>query len=47
MTTVAKGFCTSAPDPALSAIGIKPSDATDAVIKIGLNLVLVAFNMIS
>src|SRR6266540_1951328 len=33
MTTVARGRCTSAPEPVASAIGRKPSDATRAVIK--------------
>ena len=33
ITTVAKGFCTSAPKPLLNAIRKKPSDATNAVIK--------------
>ncbi len=35
MTTVANGRCTSAPAPTLNAIGIKPSDATSAVISTG------------
>ena len=35
MTTVASGFCTSAPAPCAIAIGTKPSEATSAVIKHG------------
>ena len=35
MTTVAIGFCTSAPAPVATAIGTKPSDATSAVIATG------------
>jgi hypothetical protein len=35
MTTVASGFCTSAPVPVASAIGTKPSDATSAVMRTG------------
>ena len=35
ITTVAKGRCTSAPAPLLSAIGIKPREATAAVINTG------------
>ena len=35
MTTVARGRCTSAPAPLASAIGMKPSDATSAVISTG------------
>lgn len=38
MTTVARGLCTSAPEPSDNAIGINPSDATNAVISIGLSL---------
>lgn len=33
ITTVAKGRCTSAPSPELTAIGRKPNEATKAVIK--------------
>ena len=33
ITTVAKGFCTSAPESLLNAIRKKPSDAANAVIK--------------
>src|SRR5690606_21385833 len=33
MTTVAKGFCTSAPAPWANAIGIKPTMATRAVVR--------------
>ena len=44
---MANGFCTSAPAPLLNAIGIKPREATAAVIKIGLNLVFVAVVMMS
>src|SRR5690606_4034002 len=40
ITTVAKGFCTSAPALVLNAIGKKPKLATDAVINTGLSLVL-------
>lgn len=35
ITTVAKGRCTSAPVPVAKAIGIKPSEATNAVINTG------------
>ena len=35
MTTVASGFCTSAPVPVASAIGTKPSEATSAVMSTG------------
>lgn len=35
ITTVASGRCTSAPVPVANAIGIKPSDATQAVINTG------------
>ena len=35
ITTVARGFCTSAPVPVASAIGTKPSEATRAVIATG------------
>ena len=38
MTTVARGLCTSAPAPVLKAIGIKPKQATRAVIETGLSL---------
>ena len=38
MTTMASGFCTSAPAPVDNAIGMNPSDATKAVINIGLSL---------
>ena len=38
MTTVASGFCTSAPAPVASAIGTKPSEATSAVITTGRSL---------
>ena len=37
ITTVAKGLCTSAPAPLLTAIGKNPNDATNAVINTGLN----------
>ena len=37
ITTVASGFCTSAPDPVAIAIGTKPSEATNAVITTGRN----------
>ena len=40
ITTVANGFCTSAPALVLNAIGKKPKLATDAVINTGLSLVL-------
>ena len=46
ITTVAKGFCTSAPEPLLNAIGKKPNDATKAVINTGRNLILVPSNTI-
>ena len=39
MTTVASGFCTSAPVPVAIAIGTNPSDATSAVITTGRNRV--------
>ena len=45
--TVAKGFCTSAPEPVERAIGKKPKDATRAVIRTGLNLVAVPVLMVS
>ena len=35
MTTVASGFCTSAPAPVLKAMGTKPSAATRAVMSTG------------
>ena len=35
ITTVASGLCTSAPVPVAMAIGTKPSEATNAVIKTG------------
>ncbi len=35
MTTVANGFCTSAPVPVARAIGTKPSEATSAVMITG------------
>ena len=38
ITTVANGRCTSAPPEEEIAIGKKPNDATDAVIKTGLSL---------
>ncbi|EIA07107.1 hypothetical protein HJ01_03588 [Flavobacterium frigoris PS1] len=41
ITTVANGFCTSAPEPLLSAIGKKPNDATSAVINTGRKRTLV------
>ena len=41
ITTVAKGFCTSAPEPLLKAMGKNPNDATNAVIKTGRNRILV------
>ena len=47
ITTVASGLCTSAPAPLLSAMGRKPRDATEAVIRIGRNLASVAFTTIS
>ena len=37
ITTVAKGRWTSAPVPVAKAIGIKPREATNAVIKTGRN----------
>src|SRR6266568_1579289 len=39
MTTVAKGFCTSAPVPVAKAIGTKPNEATSAVMITGRNRV--------
>jgi len=39
ITTVANGLCTSEPIPVFNAIGIKPSEATRAVVITGLNLV--------
>ena len=52
ITTVASGFCTSAPEPLLNAIGKNPKDATNAVIKTGRKRVLVpcktiAFKLVS
>ena len=41
MTTVARGFCTSAPALLLNAIGKNPKLATAAVIKTGLNRIFV------
>lgn len=41
ITTVAKGFCTSAPALVLMAIGRKPSEATVAVINTGLRRAIV------
>ena len=41
ITTVANGFCTSAPALLLNAIGKKPKLATVAVINTGLNLIFV------
>ena len=41
ITTVAKGFCTSAPAPPENAIGRKPKAATLAVIKTGRKRILV------
>ena len=38
ITTVARGLCTSAPEPVLKAIGINPKQATKAVIATGLSL---------
>ena len=32
ITTVARGLCTSDPIPVFSAIGMKPSEATNAVV---------------
>ena len=46
ITTVANGRCTSAPEPLLNAIGKKPRDATNAVIKTGRNLIFVPLNTI-
>ncbi len=46
ITTVANGLCTSAPDPLLKAIGKNPKEATRAVIKTGLNLILVPIKTI-
>ena len=40
ITTVASGFCTSAPGPVASAIGTNPSDATSAVIATGRSRVI-------
>ena len=45
ITTVAKGLCTSAPVPTLSAIGMKPKLATSAVINTGRNLVMAPSTM--
>ena len=41
ITTVANGFCTSAPPLVDNAIGKNPNEATAAVIKTGRNLVFV------
>ena len=41
ITTVANGFCTSAPAPCESAIGKNPNDATVAVINTGRKRILV------
>ncbi|MNL67149.1 hypothetical protein D3C87_1917090 [compost metagenome] len=41
ITTVANGFCTSAPAPVLKAIGKKPKEATVAVINTGLSRIFV------
>ena len=41
ITTVARGFCTSAPAPCDNAIGRNPSEATVAVISTGRNLIFV------
>ncbi len=41
ITTVANGFCTSAPPLVDNAIGKNPSEATAAVIKTGRSLTLV------
>ena len=41
ITTVARGFCTSAPAPLLIAIGKKPSEATAAVMMTGRKRTLV------
>ena len=35
ITTVARGFCTSAPVPVARAMGTKPSEATSAVMRTG------------
>ncbi len=40
ITTVASGFCSSAPVPVASAIGTKPSEATSAVMATGRNRVI-------
>src|SRR5882757_9129038 len=45
ITTVAKGFCTSAPVPVASAIGTKPSEATSAVITTGRNRINAPFSI--
>ena len=44
ITTVANGFCTSAPAPLLNAIGKKPSEATAAVISTGRKRIFVPSN---
>ncbi len=43
ITTVASGRWTSAPSPLLKAIGKKPNDATNAVIKTGRSLLILPF----
>ena len=45
MTTVAKGRCTSAPVPVARAIGMKPNEATRAVINTGLKRVIEPFRI--
>ena len=47
ITTVASGRCTSAPIPVANAIGIKPKDATKAVITIGRKRVVAPWRMAS
>ncbi len=47
ITTVANGFCTSAPEPVDNAIGKKPNEATVAVINTGRNLTEVPFRIIA
>ena len=44
ITTVAKGFCTSAPAPVDNAIGINPKAATEAVINTGRKRIFVPSN---
>lgn len=39
MTTVAKGRCASEPIPVVSAMGMNPNDASNAVVNTGLSLV--------